>query len=190
MRTWAIVLLAAAAVGTLVLAWGYWYSLNHASLQLRVDDYALKSERQAYGVPHDVTLTLRDSARGSSPSRVLSSHWGTSWPFIRAPTLATASTVASVRRPATDRRATTVPATSNTRPGPQLGHRVFTAPTSVSAPASCVRFPSPSTCRTTNGGSGGSRFRTLVGSPGNTSSSLSPLTAARARLLPPPRNHE
>jgi len=64
MRTWAIVLLAAVAVSALVLFWGYWYSLNHASLQLRVDDYALKSERQAYGVPHGVTLTLRDSAKG------------------------------------------------------------------------------------------------------------------------------
>jgi hypothetical protein len=49
MRTWATVLLAAVAVSAL-LAWGYWYSLNHASLQLRVDDYAPKSERQAYGV--------------------------------------------------------------------------------------------------------------------------------------------
>ena len=52
MRAWANVLLAAITVSTLVLAWGYWYSLNHASLQLRVDDYSLKSERQAYGVPH------------------------------------------------------------------------------------------------------------------------------------------
>jgi hypothetical protein len=62
MRTWAIVLLAAVAISALVLFWGYRYSLNHASLQLRVDDYALKSERQAHGVPHGVTLTLRDSA--------------------------------------------------------------------------------------------------------------------------------
>jgi len=64
MRTWAIVLLAAVAISALVLFWGYRYSLSHASLQLRVDDYALKSERQAYGVPHGVTLTLRDSAKG------------------------------------------------------------------------------------------------------------------------------
>jgi hypothetical protein len=64
MRTWAAVLLAAVAVSALVLFWGYWYSRNHASLQLRVDDYALKSERQAYGVPHGVTLTLRDRAKG------------------------------------------------------------------------------------------------------------------------------
>ncbi len=63
MRTWANILLASTAVSTLVLAWGYWYSLNHASLQLRVDDYSLKSERQAYGVPHGVTLTLRDNAK-------------------------------------------------------------------------------------------------------------------------------
>ena len=63
MRIWANVLLASTAVSALVLAWGYWYSLNHASLRLRVDDYSLKSERQAYGVPHDVTLTLRDNAK-------------------------------------------------------------------------------------------------------------------------------
>jgi hypothetical protein len=62
-RTWAIVLLAAVAISALVLAWGYWYSLNQPPLQLRVDDYALKTERQAYGVPHDVTFTLRDSAK-------------------------------------------------------------------------------------------------------------------------------
>lgn len=62
MRVWANVLLAFAAVSALVLAWGYWYSLNHASLQLRVDDYSLKSERQAYGAPHGVTLELRDNA--------------------------------------------------------------------------------------------------------------------------------
>jgi hypothetical protein len=62
MRVWAKVLFAALTVIALVLAWGYWYSLNHASLQLRVDDYALKTENQAYGAPHGVTLTLRDHA--------------------------------------------------------------------------------------------------------------------------------
>ena len=62
MRAWLIVPLAALAVCTLVLAWGYWHALNHASLNLRVDDYALSSERQAYGVPHGVTLTLRDQS--------------------------------------------------------------------------------------------------------------------------------
>ena len=56
------IILGAIAVSVLVLAWGYWHSLNHASLQLRVDDYSQKSERQAYGAPHGVTLTLRDNA--------------------------------------------------------------------------------------------------------------------------------
>lgn len=60
MRTWAKLLIAATAGGALVLAWGYWYSLNHASLQLRVEDYALKSQNRAYGIPHGVSLTLRD----------------------------------------------------------------------------------------------------------------------------------
>ena len=54
------VLLVAIVAGVLVPAWGYWYSLKHASLRLRVDDYSLKSPTQAYGVPHHVTLTLRD----------------------------------------------------------------------------------------------------------------------------------
>jgi hypothetical protein len=61
MRLRAKALLAAIAVSAVVLAWGYWHSTNHVSLALRVDDYSLKSERQAYGVPHDVTLTLRDN---------------------------------------------------------------------------------------------------------------------------------
>jgi hypothetical protein len=63
MRIWANILLAFTAFSALVLAWGYWYSLNHASINLRVDDYALKSQNQVYGAPHDVTLTLRDSAK-------------------------------------------------------------------------------------------------------------------------------
>jgi hypothetical protein len=56
------VVLGAIVASALVLGWGYWYSLNHASLQLRVDDYALKTDRQLYGSPHHVSLTLRDSA--------------------------------------------------------------------------------------------------------------------------------
>jgi hypothetical protein len=55
----ALVLIAA---GALVPAWGYWYSLKHASLHLRVDDYSLQSSTQSYGVPHNVTLTLRDES--------------------------------------------------------------------------------------------------------------------------------
>ena len=54
------VLLAAVVVTALVPLWGYWYSIRHASLELRVDDYALKSPTQLYGSPHDVSLVLRD----------------------------------------------------------------------------------------------------------------------------------
>jgi len=42
--------------------WGYWYAIRHASLQLNVNDYALKSPTQSYGSPHDVRLVLRDEA--------------------------------------------------------------------------------------------------------------------------------
>ncbi len=45
-----------------VLAWGYWHSATHASISLRVHDYGLKSDRQRYGAPHEVTLTLYDKA--------------------------------------------------------------------------------------------------------------------------------
>jgi hypothetical protein len=62
MRVWMKVLLVSTAAGALVLAWGYWDSTNHASLHLHVKDYALKSQRRAYGAPHDVTLTLRDES--------------------------------------------------------------------------------------------------------------------------------
>lgn len=57
------VLLGIAASAVLVLAWGYWHSLRHASLQFRIDDYALKSDTQAFGVPHGATLRLLDSSK-------------------------------------------------------------------------------------------------------------------------------
>jgi hypothetical protein len=62
MSTSAKILLVAAVVTALVPLWGYWYSIHHASLQLRVDDYALKSPTQAYGDPHGVSLVLRDAS--------------------------------------------------------------------------------------------------------------------------------
>jgi hypothetical protein len=63
MRTPAKILLAAVVGTALVPLWGYWYSVRHASLQLRVDDYALKSPTQVYGVPHGVSLVLRDASK-------------------------------------------------------------------------------------------------------------------------------
>lgn len=62
MRTSSKILLAAAVVTALVPLWGYWYSIRHAALQLRVDDYALKSPTQLYGTPHEVSLVLRDES--------------------------------------------------------------------------------------------------------------------------------
>jgi hypothetical protein len=56
------VLLVAVVLTALVPLWGYWYSVHHADLNLRVDDYALKSPTQLYGVPHDVSLVLRDAS--------------------------------------------------------------------------------------------------------------------------------
>jgi hypothetical protein len=56
------ILLAAAVVTALVPLWGYWYAIRHASLQLRVDDYALRSPTQSYGIPHGVSLVLRDAS--------------------------------------------------------------------------------------------------------------------------------
>lgn len=57
-----------------LLAWGYWHAATHASLQLQVEDYGLKTDQQLYGTPHDVTLTyygaaneLRASARSIEP---------------------------------------------------------------------------------------------------------------------------
>src|SRR5215510_8032900 len=56
------VLLGAIVVTALVPLWGYWYSIHHAYLNLRVADYALKSPTQLYGDPHDVRLVLRDTS--------------------------------------------------------------------------------------------------------------------------------
>ncbi|MFY9317631.1 MAG: hypothetical protein WAO95_18985 [Burkholderiales bacterium] len=62
MRARSKILVAFVALAALVLGWGYWHALNHAYLHIRVDDYALKSERLLYDSPHDVTLVLRDGA--------------------------------------------------------------------------------------------------------------------------------
>jgi hypothetical protein len=62
MRTTSKILLMAVVGSALVPLWGYWYSIRHASLQLRVDDYALKSPTQLYGAPHGVSLVLRDAS--------------------------------------------------------------------------------------------------------------------------------
>jgi len=59
MRRAAKIALTFATVSVLVVAWGYWHSMSHAALNIRVADYALKSQRQSYGAPHGVTLTFR-----------------------------------------------------------------------------------------------------------------------------------
>lgn len=56
--------LGAVVGGSLVLAWGYWHALGHASLHLQVNDHALKSANVLYDSPHHVRLTLRDRAGG------------------------------------------------------------------------------------------------------------------------------
>lgn len=58
MRTTAKVFLAAFAFIGCVLAWGYWHSATHASMNLRVEDYGLQTDHQLYGTPHGVTLTF------------------------------------------------------------------------------------------------------------------------------------
>jgi hypothetical protein len=133
MRTWATVLLAAVAVSALVLAWGYWYSLNHASLQLRVDDYSLKTERQAYGVPHGVTLTLRDSAKGQLA--VARSVEPLGYILAVHPNADIVNCAHRGIRPSSGNgsQGDYPRATSSTQPGPRPGHREFTAPKSVLA---------------------------------------------------------
>jgi hypothetical protein len=61
-RTGLKALLFFAAAAGLVLAWGYWHSMTHAALNVRVDDYGMKTDRIAYGTPHDVTLVFRGPA--------------------------------------------------------------------------------------------------------------------------------
>jgi hypothetical protein len=62
MRTFLKVVIAACVVLACLLAWGYWHAATHASLQLQVDDYGLKTDQQLYGTPHDVTLTYYGAA--------------------------------------------------------------------------------------------------------------------------------
>lgn len=46
----------AAAVFAATLAWGYWYSATHASLNIRVEDYGQQTDRQLFGRPHGVKV--------------------------------------------------------------------------------------------------------------------------------------
>ena len=62
MRAHFKVLLLAALVMAGLLAWGWWHAATHASLQLQLDDYGLKTDQQLYGTPHDVTLTYYGAA--------------------------------------------------------------------------------------------------------------------------------
>lgn len=43
-----------------LLGWGYWRSSTHASLNLRIEDEGLRTERQRYGSPHPATIELLD----------------------------------------------------------------------------------------------------------------------------------
>jgi hypothetical protein len=56
------VFLVTSVVFASILAWGYWHSSTHASMSIQVIDYGLKTDRQVYGTPHDVTLTFFGSA--------------------------------------------------------------------------------------------------------------------------------
>ncbi len=50
--------LAASGLVGAALGWGYWHAQTHAGLNLQVHDHGLRTERQLYGTPHDVTLEL------------------------------------------------------------------------------------------------------------------------------------
>lgn len=62
MSPWLKVLLFCTTAAALALAWGYWHSMSHASLNIRVDDYAMDADRIADRTPHDVTVVFRDQA--------------------------------------------------------------------------------------------------------------------------------
>lgn len=55
-------LTAAAVLAVALPAWGYWFSLRHAYVSIRVEDYSLKSATLAYGTPHGATLSFRDES--------------------------------------------------------------------------------------------------------------------------------
>ncbi len=63
MPRWFVSILVIAAVAAGVLGWGYWYSLNHAYLNISVNDHGLRTDRRRYASPHGVSLVLRDAAQ-------------------------------------------------------------------------------------------------------------------------------
>lgn len=56
------IFLACCIVLASALAWGYWHSATHASISVRVEDHGLKTDRQLYGTPQEVTLTFFGAA--------------------------------------------------------------------------------------------------------------------------------
>jgi hypothetical protein len=60
MRRLGTLVVAVALACVLVLGWGYWHAMTHASLNINVQDVGLRSDNQAYGTPHDVSVTFRD----------------------------------------------------------------------------------------------------------------------------------
>jgi hypothetical protein len=62
MHTSVKIILGAVSLSVIALSWGYWHSQTYAYLNLRVDDYGLKSENSLYGEPHGVTLKLLGAA--------------------------------------------------------------------------------------------------------------------------------
>lgn len=56
LRAFAVILLSVMAL----LGWGYWRSSTHAALNIRIEDEALRTERQRYGSPHPAVIEFFD----------------------------------------------------------------------------------------------------------------------------------
>lgn len=75
MSTIARVSIALAFIAAAVLGWGYWRARTHAATDIRIEDYALRTDRQAYGAAKNATIEFFDARKTSlAVARTVGAH--------------------------------------------------------------------------------------------------------------------
>ena len=65
MSTGLRVLCVVASLFAAAVAWGWWRASTHAALNIRIEDYGLRTDRQLYGNPHGAAIEFFDADRSS-----------------------------------------------------------------------------------------------------------------------------
>jgi hypothetical protein len=65
MSTGLRVLCVVASLFAAAMAWGWWRASTHAALNIRIEDYGLRTDRQLYGNPHGAAIEFFDADKSS-----------------------------------------------------------------------------------------------------------------------------